>query len=117
MPRRMRKYLWDLDFSSTYQYRFLVQFCYSCNFIDSYLHYCLVHNKNGPLLFYWSVNVPIEITEEMEVVIRRALNPNANKGEILNECNRIQIKRSDILTLKGSDWLNDEVYLTHLNMA
>ena len=53
----------------------------------------------------------------MEVVIRRALNPNANKGEILNECNRIQIKRSDILTLKGSDWLNDEVYLTHLNMA
>lgn len=55
--------------------------------------------------------VSLEITEEMMVVIRRALNPNASKGEILNECNRIQIKRSDILTLDGNSWLNDEVYL------
>lgn len=49
----------------------------------------------------------------MMLVIRRALNPNASKGEILNECNRIQIKRSDVLTLDGNSWLNDEVLVQY----
>ena len=62
-------------------------------------------------------NASIEITEEMSVVIRRALNRNLNGGEQLNEINRIQIKRSDVLTLEGNTWLNDEVYLAHLSLA
>lgn len=51
----------------------------------------------------------IEITGEMQIEIERAFNPRASGAEILNECNRFQIKRSDVLTLNGNGWLNDEV--------
>lgn len=56
-------------------------------------------------MFFFS---PEELTSEMEEEIDWALSANPSE-EILTEHFKIQIKRRDMTTLAGLNWLNDEV--------
>ena len=47
-----------------------------------------------------------ELTEEMLAVIRRA---ERSRGEVLVDAHKIQITVKDIGTLRGLNWLNDEI--------
>ena len=47
-----------------------------------------------------------EITEQMEVVIR---NTERSRNQVLVEAFKIQITGKDIRTLRGLNWLDDEV--------
>ena len=47
-----------------------------------------------------------ELTQQMKEVIRRA---ERSRGEVLVDAHKIQITVKDINTLKGLQWLNDEV--------
>ena len=51
---------------------------------------------------------PVELTEEMEAKIDRALVPNP-RDEVLSDHLRLSVRRADIQTLADSTWLNDEV--------
>lgn len=72
------------------------------------------------------VILPVEITkEEPELpsltetqcrVVEHALNPNANKNEVLASNFGLNITRRDILTLAGLNWLNDEVINYYMNL-
>lgn len=53
----------------------------------------------------------VELTPEMEDEIDRALHPNP-PGQELVRGYKIQLTRGDIQTLKGLNWLNDEVRST-----
>ena len=55
-----------------------------------------------------------EITDEMNEVIRRASN---SQGEVLVDSHKIQITRKDIDTLKGLNWLNDEVINFYMQVS
>lgn len=41
------------------------------------------------------------------MVVKKALTPGPN--EVLSDAFKIKISRKDIFTLKGLEWLNDEV--------
>lgn len=56
-----------------------------------------------------------EITSEMKSEIESALKPRPS-DEVLVEGFRIQIKRQDMSTLSGLNWLNDEVINFYLSM-
>ncbi|KAH9510201.1 SUMO1 sentrin specific peptidase 1 [Bulinus truncatus] len=55
------------------------------------------------------------LTDEMQQTVDYALGPG-NPNEILSEAFRLQITRRDIATLKGLNWLNDEVINFYMNM-
>ncbi|KAK7010031.1 sentrin-specific protease 1-like isoform X1 [Biomphalaria glabrata] len=55
------------------------------------------------------------LTEEMDQVINYSLGPG-NPNEVLSEAFRLQITRRDLATLKGLNWLNDEVINFYMNM-
>jgi len=54
-----------------------------------------------------------ELTQEMKEVIRRA---ERSRGEVLVDAHKIQITVKDINTLKGLQWLNDEVINFYMQM-
>ncbi|PVD30722.1 hypothetical protein C0Q70_09997 [Pomacea canaliculata] len=56
-----------------------------------------------------------ELTEEMERVINKAFD-GGPPTQILSEAFRLQIRRSDIATLHGLNWLNDEVINFYMNL-
>ena len=67
---------------------------------------------------FWKPDEEVEeglpdITEEMEDVIQMACN---SRGETLIKAYQIDISRKDIDTLKGLNWLNDEVINFYMNM-
>jgi hypothetical protein len=51
-----------------------------------------------------------ELTDGMQREISRALE-GGPAGEVLSEGFRLKITRGDIATLRGLNWLNDEVRL------
>jgi len=53
------------------------------------------------------------LTQEMKEVIRRA---ERSRGEVLVDAHKIQITVKDINTLKGLQWLNDEVINFYMQM-
>ena len=55
---------------------------------------------------------PLELTEEQEDLVDRALGPYA-PSEVLADAFRLQITRRDMATLSGLNWLNDEVHTDH----
>lgn len=56
-----------------------------------------------------------ELTDEQEIRVNKAL-ASAPAGQILVENFGLQIKRRDIQTLKGLNWLNDEVINFYMNL-
>jgi len=54
-----------------------------------------------------------ELTSEMQEVIRRA---ERSRGEVLVDAHKIQITVKDIGTLRGLNWLNDEVINFYMQM-
>jgi len=54
-----------------------------------------------------------DLTQEMKEVIRRA---ERSRGEVLVDAHKIQITVKDINTLKGLQWLNDEVINFYMQM-
>ena len=54
-----------------------------------------------------------EITDEMESVIKRA---QGSRGETLIDKFQIAITRKDIETLRGLNWLNDEIINFYMNL-
>eukprot|EP00092_Neocalanus_flemingeri_P025291 GFUD01027423.1.p1 GENE.GFUD01027423.1~~GFUD01027423.1.p1 ORF type:complete len:678 (+),score=252.81 GFUD01027423.1:55-2088(+) len=54
-----------------------------------------------------------ELTEEMVAVIRRA---ERSRGEVLVNAHKIQITVNDIGTLRGLNWLNDEIINFYMQM-
>jgi len=57
-----------------------------------------------------------ELSPQMEKVVDHALNTRLPKDEVLTEKFSIQIKRKDISTLSGLQWLNDEVINFYTNL-
>ena len=67
--------------------------------------------------FEFDVNQPIELpelTEEMKEEIRRA---ERSRGEVLVDAYKIKITVKDINTLKGLQWLNDEVINFYMQVS
>ncbi|XP_070210929.1 sentrin-specific protease 1-like isoform X2 [Littorina saxatilis] len=56
-----------------------------------------------------------ELTEAMEREIRMALDGGPS-SEVLSEGFRLRLTRADLATLKGLNWLNDEVINFYMNM-
>ncbi|KAL8580449.1 hypothetical protein ACOMHN_001218 [Nucella lapillus] len=56
-----------------------------------------------------------ELTEAMLKEVRSAL-ANGNPGQVLSEGFRLQLTRADLATLRGLNWLNDEVINFYMNM-
>ena len=53
------------------------------------------------------------LTNEMTSVISRSL---ASRGEVLVDAHKIQIRVSDLNTLSGLNWLNDEIINFYMQM-
>ncbi|KAI0212275.1 Sentrin-specific protease 1 [Lamellibrachia satsuma] len=56
-----------------------------------------------------------ELTEEQEGLVDRALGPYS-PNEVLSDGFRLQITRGDMTTLKGLNWLNDEIINFYMNL-
>eukprot|EP00117_Sycon_ciliatum_P017284 scpid32129/ scgid16342/ Sentrin-specific protease 1; SUMO-1 protease 2; Sentrin/SUMO-specific protease SENP1 len=50
-----------------------------------------------------------ELTEEQEEMVSKALRRSGSQSQVLSTAFNIDMARSDIATLSGSGWLNDEV--------
>lgn len=50
-----------------------------------------------------------EITDEMHIIIEKALN-GSSEGEVLCDAYNLTITRRDVKTLSGLNWLNDQVW-------
>jgi sentrin-specific protease 1 len=56
-----------------------------------------------------------EFTEDQEKCIKASLNPNPANGILITGFN-VEITRRDIQTLKGLNWLNDEIINFYMNL-
>jgi sentrin-specific protease 1 len=58
----------------------------------------------------------LELDEDALSIVKRVWNPTLPDNEIFSEDFGVKITRHDLQTLKGLNWLNDEVINFYLNM-